>query len=839
MNLNNNVRNANITVNIRAHTIEYSALANELIGGVDNDLVIGSLQTLRDHTQEAHFIGVLVTGEQSAFVVSIRGDSHNIYAEIMPNSLLEYTFGTVYKHQNSNVAIFHRSGHFLEVSETFNKRMPCDDGTFNLNTLRDALSRQIEQCSSNTLRIDGGDVLATGFSIEPSGQLWALQLDSATGHSEDIEALRVAKAQAETASEAKGRFLATMSHEIRSPLNAIINMAQLLLNTPLTPKQKQYASVAYSGGQSLLALINDILDFSKIEAGHLTLNEDAFDLIATLEDLTTLFWTRAHESHLELCLTINPNLSGHFLGDEQRIRQILINLINNAVKFTEQGGVTIALDEAPDQEGVVITVTDSGIGMTPDEAGSVFQAFIQAQSSERRQYSGTGLGLAIVKQLTDIMDGDISVTSTLGVGSVFRLVLPLQKVLSSQDAVNLLPKATPSGQWLAIIDTDNHSLREALKQQNAYYGVRTFNFKDIEEPIIGHFEQVFIFGEADESSQNIQRYHAFADSYLNTKTVQFTALSTLHCGEALKDKILRGYSNALDRPILPSKLRHYYFEAPTDHHAAHSIAPQTHTTILLVDDGDANRAVASALLEQIGVATDIAVNGKDALEKAEKKRYPLILMDLAMPIMDGLEATSLIRTGTSPNKETPIVALTANAFAEDRAACLAAGMNDYLSKPINSDIFFQKVQHWLHQTPSQYQREHHSHRAPDAEKPVTTPSNDILDGRVLQQLIKDTSAHSLKVILEIYCKEVEERIPQMELLLAQEIWSTLADEAHILKSSSASFGAIELSARAKKIELGVRAGEYGQVRDAMRDIAPLAAITLTNQREFLTQATQQ
>ena len=834
---------ASISLDTETRALFYTNTAKAILGNISDQALTSALQALCNLNTEGRFNALLIIDGNSALPVSVQRTARSIKVELLNCSLLEYAFGIAYKHKNQAVAVFNRDGQCLEKSEAFNALMLSGNDTHEPFNLQEILSTQGDKPVHSTLCINHAEYVATSGSIEPSHQLWGVSIELTGKGCDNIEALRVAKVQAEQASEAKGRFLATMSHEIRSPLNAIINMAELLLNTPLTPKQKQYASVAYSGGQTLLALINDILDFSKIEAGHLTLNEDAFDLVATLEDLTTLFWTRAHESHLELCLTINPNISGHYLGDEQRIRQILINLINNAIKFTEKGGVTIALDEAPDQEGIVITVTDTGIGMTPDEAQSVFQAFVQAQSSESRQYSGTGLGLAIVQQLTDIMDGDISVTSTLGLGSVFRLALPLQKVLSGQNAVNLLPKTATAGHWLAIIDTANQALSQALTQQNAYYGIRTFNFRDIDEPIIGQFEQVFIFGEADESSQNIQRYHAFADTFIHSKVVNFTALSDLHCSEALKEKLLRGYSNALDRPILPSMLRQYYFEAPAEHHAAHSIAPQTHTTILLVDDGETNRAVASALLEQIGVASDVAVNGKDALEKAEKKRYPLILMDLAMPIMDGLEATSHIRAGSSPNKETPIVALTANAFAEDRSACLTAGMNDYLSKPINSDIFFQKVQHWLHQAPTPKNEKNKNsdknETQTDTRDQAINNESDILDGRVLQQLIKDTSAHSLKVILDIYCKEVEERIPQMELLLSQEIWSTLADEAHILKGSSASFGAIELSARAKIIELGVRAGEYGQVRDAMQNIAPLAAVTLNTQREFLAQAIQQ
>lgn len=297
--------------------------------------------------------------------------------------------------------------------------------------------------------------------------------------------------------------------------------------------------------------------------------------------------------------------------------------------------------------------------------------------------------------------------------------------------------------------------------------------------------------------------------------------------------MFRGFTHILDRPILPSSLFQLFFHGHKPQVHSQSVAPELHTRILLVEDGETNRAVASALLEHIGIACDTAHHGSEAVTMCAKQHYPLILMDLAMPVMDGLEATTHIREGNSVNKETPIIALTANAFAEDRATCLAAGMNDYISKPIDSALFYQKVQQWLGKPPP--------HGAitkslPSNSEPQTQAANDaVVDTRILQQLIKDTSAHSLKIILDIYCKEIEERIPQMELLLSQEIWTTLADEAHILKSSSASFGAVELSSRAKIIELGARAGELEQVRAAMHNIDELALTTLCAQRQFLQQ----
>ncbi len=691
--------------------------------------------------------------------------------------------------------------------------------------------------------------------------LYAITLEPITSSSKDdnnehyLNALNISKKQAEQANDAKGRFLATMSHEIRSPLNAILNMAQLLLNTELTEKQKKYAEIAHIGGQTLMSLINDVLDFSKIEAGHFTLNIAPFNINILLDEIASIFWVRAAQNNTELAISVHPDCNGLFAGDEQRIRQILMNLINNAIKFTERGGVHVNIE--PYHENLMkFEVIDSGIGMSRAECESVFNAFIQAESSENRRFGGTGLGLSIAKQLIELMSGEIHVKSTPNHGSTFTVLLPLtptqplDKPLPSKkhifDQYSTIYKNLHSKRISAFLDCENSTIEKSLEKQLNYWGVKVYYVRDITRTLTASIETAFFFGEADEFRENSRHYHQIADRFLSAKRFVFVCISDMRLADQMRYSLHRGFTLSLDKPILAHKLMAILEDNKVNDMKGEATFEDSDSHILLVEDGETNRAVALALLEQHNITADIACNGKEAIEKIKNKKYPLILMDLSMPIMDGLEATSHIRAGNSSNKETPIIALTANAFAEDRATCMAAGMNDYISKPIDTDIFDKKIEHWL-QSPKSTKKQNtqksnelrpsktvdkYSSRS-ENDYAIKDGSENILDSRVLAQLIKDTSESSISVILDIYFKELDERIPKMELLLAQEIWSTLGDEAHILKSSSASFGAIELSAKAKIIELNIKANEFSNVHHAMQGIHILAQKTVKAQRDFL------
>lgn len=794
--------------------------------------------------------------------------NEDVYLFFHNSQLIDFAFGNCSTHYTDNgLAVITHEGELLEANEHFNEITGNSQNNIKQTLIKEEYWENLQQGKQLVLRnsftekefsIDAFPLnlnackLLLGVYCKPlKNSMDALQIQNSDNDEKVtlyIEALKVAKAKAEHASDAKGRFLATMSHEIRSPLNAIINMAELLLDTPLDSKQRQYAQIAHSGGQTLLSLINNILDFSKIEANHLTLHKTEFDAIAIVEEIISLFSPRATEKKIELALVVNTKVTGLFLGDEQRIRQILINLISNAIKFTEHGGVIIELDieSAADTDQLIFTVADTGIGMSEEECNSVFSAFIQAESSGNTKIGGTGLGLSIVKQLVILMNGDITLESLPESGSTFCIRLPLvnSEFFDNQPIALSIPNTFEKRNQIALVACSKSILSTAIKKQLTYFGLPTYDIADISAISDKAYNQAYIFSDADEHSFSISKIHELADRSIKSQATYFIGISENPTSDLAKKTLFKGFTQILDHPVLPSQLHDLIFGTQTPKIQSAPQETQLYTTILLVEDGETNRAVATALLESIGVATDIAENGVEALKKVEEKSYPLILMDLSMPIMDGLEATSHIRAGKSPNKEAPIIALTANAFAENRSVCLASGMDDYISKPIDSRIFFQKVEHWLQPSPTSTQQfaattgkteqtsatDNYSQSA----EAITHNTGDyILDTTVLQQLVKDTSVSSLEIILDIYCQEVEERIPQMVLLFQQEIWSTLADEAHILKSSSASFGAVELSARAKAIELNVKSGKYGRIGEALHRIDELVEKTLFAQREFI------
>ena len=383
-----------------------------------------------------------------------------------------------------------------------------------------------------------------------------------------------------------------------------------------------------------------------------------------------------------------------------------------------------------------------------------------------------------------------------------------------------------------FIDAKTTLLAQALKQQCEWLGVNVHDIHTFDVKKLPPLETAYIFGEADEYRENIRLYHHISEQKINAQRTHFICMADMGTTDELRKTQHKGFSLALDKPVTFSKLTALFFPKEQPQHTPQLSTVTFAAHILVVEDGEANLAVVLALLEHQNINADVARNGQEALALIQKKQYPLILMDLAMPIMDGLEATALIRSGNSQNKETPIIALTANAFAEDRAACLAAGMNDYMSKPIDTKIFQQKINQWLHQ-PQFTTKPNTGHLSPTKPTKNTHTQEPLVDTRILQQLIKDTSVSSIGVILGIFFKELEERIPTMELLLSQEIWASLGDEAHILKSSAASFGAITLAAKAKIIELNVKTENYSAVRDAMEGIDLLAHKTILAERDFL------
>ncbi|MBI3376545.1 MAG: response regulator [Betaproteobacteria bacterium] len=690
---------------------------------------------------------------------------------------------------------------------------------------RVALAARFEAHCFERTRGDGNVIEVRGNPV-PGGGFVTVYTDI-TARKQFERSLVEAREHAESAARAKSDFLAAMSHEVRTPMNGVLGLSELLLDTELSAEQRDYVETLHRSGKALLEILNEILDFSKIEAGKLELEPIAFDLSHSVEDVAALWASRAADRGIELLLRYHADCPRHLVGDAGRLRQVIANFVGNAIKFTERGHVLVEVScDGEDARGACIRVAvqDTGIGIPDAARGRLFNAFSQADASTTRRFGGTGLGLAICKRIVAAMGGEIGVDSEADKGSTFWFTARLPR----GEAPRPLIRAELEGVRALVVD-DHPVNRLVLSEQMKGFGMRVEAAADAQEAMerigaahaSGEPFRAIVLDHQMPGTNGIElgRRILAAPPPPPPAILLLTSSGQKGDGTRARNAGFAGYlvkpaRSGLLRKLLSAALGGGRDGALLTRHALQAGAPRAAGRVLLVEDNEVNRMVARSTLVKLGFEVVEAVDGTKAVDAATQNTFDIVLMDMHMPVMDGLEATQAIRAREPADRRVPIIAMTANVMQEARQACKDAGMDDFLPKPFVRAELLRILELWLTGK---------SIEPPAAPAPVDAmlaQAEAELDQARLDMMREVMGEEDFAVLVATFLAGTEQLLAQLEQALRANDQELVYRHAHTLKSSSANLGAMALSSQARSLEAQARAH---RLDDAPQQLATMRA----------------